>query len=301
VKILVTGAHGFIGSWLIPELKAAGYEVVGIDRENGDLSGRDNHFVWWLDDEKPDIVVHLAAQVSRLLSEQDPRNTVMCNAVATTNVATACGARGIKLVYASTGDVYGNQGEHVCDETVQEFHPQNIYAMTKRWGEEVCRLYNKPENLLIIRINMPYGPGQTPGRHLSPVGAGRNAVINFLYQALHRLPMPVHIGAERSLCYISDTVRAIRMLIEQDKRGVFNVGRDDDARPIIDIAKLACDLTGAPYDLIQMVDPPSIQVVIKRLNMQKIRTIGWKPEVSLEDGMRRMLAWVKTLPVPDSR
>lgn len=298
MKILVTGAGGFIGSWLVLELKAAGFDVVGVNRENGDLSQRDNPIEWWLDDEKPDIVVHLAAQVSRVLSEQDPRNTVMCNAVATTNVAIACARRGLRLVYASTGDVYGYQGEKVCDETTSEFNSQSIYAMTKHWGEEVCRLYVKPENLLIIRINMSYGPGQAPGRFLSPVGEGRNALINFLYQALHRLPMPVHIGGERSWCYISDIVSAMRMLIEQGRDGTWNVGRDDDARLIIDIARLACDLTGAPYSLIQMVDPPPIQVVVKRLNMQKIRTIGWKPEVSLEEGMRRVLEWVKTLQSP---
>lgn len=296
-KILVTGASGFVGRYLVPELQVAGYEVVGIDRENGDLAGADNVFEWWLDDEKPGIVVHLAAQVSRLLSEDDPGNTVRCNAVATTYVARACAERGVKLAYTSTSDVYGNHGDGMVNEMTTDLRPQNIYAVSKLWGEEACRLYVKPENLLILRLSMVYGPFQAPG-HMSPVGRGRAAIINFLYQGLHRLPMPVHIGAERSNCYVTDTVRAIRMLIEKNRFGVWNIGRDDDARPIIDIAKLACDLTDASYDLIEMVQPPPIQVVIKRLSMQKIRTIGWKPEVSLEEGMRRALEWVRTLPPP---
>ncbi len=300
MKILVTGAGGFIGRYLIPELRAEGFEVQGIDRENGDLSQDGGIISWWLDDEKPDIVVHLAAQVSRALSEQDPGNTIRCNAAATAYVAQECAKRGIKLVYTSTSDVYGNQGDRICDETVTEYHPQNIYAKSKLWGEETCRLYMKPEDLLIVRLSMPYGNFQTPGRGMAAIGHGRNAIINFLYQALHRQPMPVHIGAERSMCYVTDTVRAMRMLIEQSRTGIWNIGRDDDARLIIDIAKLACDLTGAPHGLIQMVDPPSIQVVVKRLNMAKIRTIGWKPEVSLEEGMRRVLEWVKTLPPPET-
>lgn len=110
--------------------------------------------------------------------------------------------------------------------------------------------------------------------------------------------MPVHNGSERSLCWIGDTVQAIRMLIEQEQTGVWNVGRDDQLMPVRRIAEIACELTGAPLNLIQMLEPPGYRTVVKNLSTQKIRSIGWQPTVELEEGMRRTLEWVKALPGP---
>lgn len=294
VKVLVTGAAGFIGSYLVPELEKAGHEVCGIDRYHADLDVP-GQFADVVSRQKYDVVVHLAAKTSRLLCEDDPVAAIRDNAVATMLVAQECGRLGIRLVYASTSEVYGHQDDAWLTETTPT-NPTGIYALTKLWGEHVSRLY-APDDLLVLRISMPYGPFQSPAG-FSPVGKGRAAIVNFLYQALHRQPIPVHIGAERSLCYVTDTVGAIRMLVERGCTGIWNVGRDDDARPVVAIAKLACDLTDASHSLIQMVPAPPGQVVVKRLSMQKILTIGWKPEVSLEEGMKRVLEWVKTLPPP---
>src|SRR3990167_8436411 len=99
MKILITGSRGFIGSYFAPELRTVGFEVVGIDFEHGDLA-RDNTTIFdWLDRVKPDIVVHLAAQVSRVLSEYNPGHTVRSNAAATAYLAQECSKRGVKLVY----------------------------------------------------------------------------------------------------------------------------------------------------------------------------------------------------------
>ncbi len=296
-RILVTGAAGFIGTWLVPKLRAAGYDVVGIDQKDGDLTvpgviGR------WMDEFDPvDIVVHLAARASVLWCEENPIEAITSNVGMTTLVAKECGARSIRLVYASTSEVYGDRMDSgKCREELPIGKPRNIYAFTKLWGEEVCDLFG-PNGLLILRISMPYGPLQETAtsprrpRH-------RAAVVNFLWQALHRQPMPVHNGSERSLCWIGDTVQAIRMLIEQEQTGVWNVGRDDQLMPVRRIAEIACELTGAPLNLIQMLEPPGYRTVVKNLSTQKIRSIGWQPTVELEEGMRRTLEWVKALPGP---
>lgn len=240
---------------------------------------------------KPDAVVHLAAKVGRLFGEDNPLETVTDNAGMTALVAKACGEAEVRLVYASTSEVYGDRRHTTCYESdTLTTLPHNIYGLSKRHGEDICRLY-APKGLTIWRISMPFGPGL-------PAGRGRAAIINMLYQALYRMPIVVHRGSERSWCWVGDTVRAMRYTIEDSYAAVYNIGRDDNPTTMLNVAKIACDLTGAPYSLIEEVDPPERQTVVKRLGTDKIRSLGWKPEVSLEEGMKRTLEWVKSLPAP---
>jgi nucleoside-diphosphate-sugar epimerase len=328
VKVGITGAAGFIGTWLCRELEEAGHSVHGTDLVYGLDLLEPGTVAAWLRVARPDVVVHLAAQVGRIFSEDDIRRTVRLNAEMTAVVAQACGAAGVRLVYASTSEIYGDQGDQLCYEDGPVVVPQGAYGLTKRWGEEACRLY-APDGLVIVRPSMPYGPGAPPGR-------GRRAMDTMLWQAHHRMPITVHRGAERSWCWIGDTVRGIRLAIEAtvapsmpltpaaitdnelaalkqriqapDHRrtlvldagatvtttawDVYNIGRDDDPRPMLEVARLACKLAGAPEDLIVEVEPPPGQTAVKRLSTDRLRALGWAPTVDLEDGMRRVYDWV---------
>jgi UDP-glucuronate decarboxylase len=205
----------------------------------------------------------------------------------TATVAKACADAGVRLMYASTSEVYGDQGESLCQEDAGPFDlPHNIYGLSKRWGEEVCRLYMPEDQLTIMRFSMPYGTGVAPGR-------GRAALPNILWQAHTRQSIPIHRGAERSWCWVGDTVTAVVMLLEDNHAGAWNIGRDDDARLLRHLAEVACDMTGAPYDLIRDVDPPAAQTVVKRLSTAKLYRLGWRPTVDIDEGMVRILEWVR--------
>jgi UDP-glucuronate decarboxylase len=205
----------------------------------------------------------------------------------TSTVAKVCADHGVRLMYASTSEVYGDQGATVCKEDSGPFGlPHNIYGLSKRWGEEVCRLYLPAQDLTVMRFSMPYGTGVVPGR-------GRAALPNILWQAHTRQPIPIHRGAERSWCWVGDTVAAVMLLLERKQSGAWNIGRDDDPRPLRSLAEAACDLTGAPRDLIRDVDPPAAQTVVKRLSTKKLASLGWKPTVEIEEGMDRVLHWVR--------
>lgn len=288
MKVLITGGAGFIGTHLTHALLERDHEVSIIDRrlkpEDDLLYG--GLFAGDVEQVRPDAVIHLAAQVGRLFGEDDVRNSVRSNAEMTATVATACARYGVRLLYASTSEVYGDQGDALCEEDGPMVLPHNIYGLSKRWGEEVIRLYLPPEQRLMMRFSMPYGTGVPPGR-------GRAALPNVLWQAHTRQSIPIHRGAERSWCWIGDTVSAVVMLLERGQSGAWNIGRDDDARPMREIAERACKMTGADPELIEDVDPPRAQTVVKRLSTEKLRELGWFPMVEIDEGMKRVLEWVK--------
>ncbi len=281
----MTGAHGFIGRHLSTELEPH-HEVICIDRHDGDLRvlGAADYLIGTY---RPDVVVHLAAKVGRQFGEDDLGETIADNASMTALVAQACGRHDARLVYASTSEVYGDQGDGLCEEIASDNRGRvhNLYGLSKRWGEEAAHLY-APDGLTILRLSMPFGPGL-------PWGRGRAAIVNMLWQALTRQPIPVHRGAERSWCYVADTVRGIRYTIERAESGVFNVGRDDAPVTMLSVAQRACLMTGASGDLIELVDAPNNQTVVKRLSTARLRSLGWKPEVELDEGMGRVLDWIK--------
>lgn len=284
MNITVSGAEGFIGRHLCRELKDHGHEVWGFDLRHGDLCDSDVAHKLVQDSE---LCIHLAAHVGRLFGEEDGFRTVLDNAGMTTNVARACASAGIPLCYVSTSEVYGDGGTHAwAEDEIYDSNPVNLYGLTKLWGEDVCRLY-APEGLTILRLSMPYGPGHPPGY-------GRAAITNCLFNALNRQPMEIHRGAERSWCFVSDTVRAMRMVIESGKGGAWNIGRDDDPWPMEAVAKLATTLADAPRGLVKMVNPPAYgQILVKRLSMQKLRRLGFEPHVELVEGMQRTLDWLR--------
>lgn len=284
--ILVTGANGFLGKHLVHGLIAAGHtDTVGIDLEDGDLT--DIRVVEHLiHDYAPKTVVHFAAQVGRQFCEDDAAHAINSNVTMTYNVATMCARYGASLVHTSTSEVYGEHGNATCTEDDPlTATPTGMYAMTKRWSEDVVSGYG-PADTKILRPSMPYGPGAPPGR-------GRRALDNFLWQAHHGMELTVHKGAQRSWCYIDDAIEAMRLVIEEGKPGAYNIGRNDCPVTMQHVAEVACDMTGADYGLIRMVNPPARQTVVKRLADDKLRALGWKPQTELDEGMAVVYDWIK--------
>ena len=288
MKLLITGAAGFIGTHLTPYLRDCGHEVTGIDFQDGDLRepGVADALI---EQSQPEVVIHLAAQVGIWFNEQDCVHAINSNAMMTLRVAQACTKHGARLMHTSTSEVYGDHADKLIDEDEPlTGKPTGIYAISKRWSEDAAREY-APDGLVIIRPSMPYGPGCPPGR-------GRRAMDNMLWQAHHRKPIIVHRGSVRSWCWIGDMVRAWDMILRSGATGAFNIGRDDDERTMTEIAERACDMTGAPRSLIQEIDPPAKKTMIKRLSTKKLAALGWSPTVSLDEGMPKVYEWVKYFP-----
>ena len=209
-----------------------------------------------LDEHRPGVVVHLAA-----VMPDDPR--LAQNAPITALVAQACAERGVRLLHGSTTAVY-------ADDTP--------YADSKRASEEAAG------DATLLRFAFPYGPGQR-----------RGAIPTILKQARAGEPIVVYRRWQRSFCFAGDAARAVVLLL--DRHGAWDVGRDDDQRTLEEVARLACRVSGAPESLIEIVDPPAGPApVLERLDLEPLRELGWRPEVELEDGMRRTLDWLLSPP-----
>lgn len=288
MKILITGASGFIGRHLVAYLKRCSYDVVGVDFIDGDL--REEKVIDMLiATHRPTVLVHLAAQVGIYYNEQDCVHAINSNTIMTLRIAQACKRFGIKMIHTSTSEVYGDFGDRLIDENEPLIgKPTGIYALSKRWSEDAVREYAN-DDYVIIRPSMPYGTGVPPG-------TGRRAMDNMLWQAHHRKPIIVHRDSARSWCWIGDVVRGYEMIIASGETGAFNVGRDDDERTMLWLAEQCCKIAGAPLSLIKEVDPPESKTIIKRLSTDRLRGLGWRPSVELEQGMPLVYNWVKKFP-----
>ncbi|HVA31144.1 MAG TPA: NAD(P)-dependent oxidoreductase [Gaiellaceae bacterium] len=209
-----------------------------------------------LDEHRPEVVVHLAA-----VMPDDER--LAQNAPITALVAEACAEHGVHLLHGSTASVYG-------DETP--------YADSKRASEDAAG------DATILRFAFPYGPGQR-----------RGAIPTMLKQALAREPIVVYRGWTRSFCFAADAARAVVLLL--DRHGAWDIGRDDDPRTLEAVARLACRVAGASEALIEIVDPPAGPApVLEKLDGEPLRELGWRAEVTLEEGMQRTLDWLLSPP-----
>jgi nucleoside-diphosphate-sugar epimerase len=152
--------------------------------------------------------------------------------------------------------------------------------LTKLWGEESARLY-APGALVILRLANPYGPGVDPAQ-------GKGALPTMLQQAERGERIPAFRGEARAWCWIGDISRAVRLVLESGQDGIFNVGTDGEPVSLLDVARIACELTGSPHDLIDEVEPPPGRAA-PRIHIDRLRALGWRPEVGLEDGLRLLL------------
>lgn len=279
MRILLTGGRGFIGRHLAQELARTGDAVIVSDREDVDVvKGMDGV-------PTVDAVIHLGAIGGRAYGEINPAFTAEVNAIGTMNVARYCARTRTVMLYASSSEIYGDHGDEMVDEKTLPTLPSNIYGLSKRWGEEVARLYCPDAK--IARISMCYGPGQT-------YGPGWCAITTFIANALRKKEITVHKGAMRCWSYVSDITRGLASVLRKGELGsTYNVGQDHEKTSMMEIAKIACELTGAQESIISEVDAPDGQIVVKHLSSSRLRELGWQPKVSVREGMKLTLEWMK--------
>jgi dTDP-glucose 4,6-dehydratase len=305
MRIVITGAAGFIGSHLSERLLDQGHSVVGIDNLiTGDLAniahltGRDFVFIRhnvtnYINVEGPvDRVFHWASPASPIDYLEWPIPTLKVGALGTHNALGLAKAKGARFMLASTSEVYGDPLEHPQKETywgnVNPIGPRGVYDEAKRFAEAITMAYHRYHGLdaKIVRIFNTYGPRMR-------IRDGR-AVPNFIAQALRNEDVTIFGSGRqtRSFCYVSDLVSGILALMESDVNEPVNIGNPHEMS-IEEMARLIIRMTGSKSQIVFQplpVDDPQVrQPDITRAR----KLLGWEPKVTLEEGLTSTIEYFR--------
>ncbi|EDP76315.1 UDP-glucuronic acid decarboxylase family protein [Hydrogenivirga sp. 128-5-R1-1] len=308
MRVLITGAAGFIGSHLCDRFLREGHEVIGLDNfltgspDNvSHLFGNPNFRFFKYDvtnfiylEGELDLILHFACPASPVDYMNHPIHTMKVDSMGTLHTLGLAKLKGARYVFASTSEVYGNPEVHPQPETywgrVNPIGPRSVYDEAKRFSEALTMAYHREHGIdtRIARIFNTYGPRMR-------VNDGR-VVPNFIYQAITGKPLTVYgDGSQtRSFCYIDDLVEGIyRLAIEEGLSGeVFNLGNPTE-HTILDLAKLIIDIAGSPSEIV-FTDRPVDDPDRRKPDITKAKkVIGWEPETSIEEGLKRTVNWFR--------
>ena len=306
MRIVITGAAGFIGSHLSEALLNAGHSVIGIDNLlTGDianiahLAGRDFQFIkhdvtnYIYVEGHVDRVLHWASPASPIDYLELPIPTLKVGALGTHKALGLAKAKGARFVLASTSEVYGDPLEHPQKETywgnVNPIGPRGVYDEAKRFAEAMTVAYHRFHGVdtKIVRIFNTYGPRMR-------VNDGR-AVPAFIGQALRHEDVSVFgDGSQtRSFTYISDLVRGIIALMESSVNEPVNIGNPHEMT-IAEMARLIIQMTGSRSELV-FRPLPTDDPKVRQPDITRARTLlGWEPKVALEEGLGATITYFRT-------
>jgi dTDP-glucose 4,6-dehydratase len=306
MRVVITGAAGFLGSHLTDHYIARGCEVVGVDnlvtgsRENvAHLEGNRRFSLLEHDiskhiniDGPVDAVLHFASPASPIDYAKLPIQTLKVGSLGTHNALGLAKAKGARFLHASTSEVYGDPQVHPQKESywghVNPIGPRGVYDEAKRFAEAITMAYHRVHGLRthLVRIFNTYGPRMR-------LEDGR-ALPAFVCQALRGEPITVFGRGEqtRSFCYVADLVAGIAALLESDHTEPVNIGNPDEVS-ILDFAREIIELTASKSQVVfrpMPVDDPHLRrpdISLAR------RLLGWEPKVSRRQGLELTIPYFR--------
>ena len=308
MRLLVTGAAGFLGSHLSDALIARGFDVVGMDnfitgnRANiAHLAGNKawtfiEHDVTKYIDVSGDLhgILHFASPASPIDYLELPIQTLKVGSLGTHNALGLAKAKGARFFLASTSEVYGDPLVHPQTEAywgnVNPIGPRGVYDEAKRFAEAMTMAYHRYHKVdtRIIRIFNTYGPRMRPHD-------GR-VVSNFIVQALAGEPLTVygHGDQTRSFCYVDDLVAGIIRLFERGTEEPVNIGNPNEFT-VRQLAERVIALTGSRSTIVERPLPTDDPKVRKPdISLAKSR-LDWEPKIALDEGLRRTISYFQSL------
>jgi len=304
VRVLVTGAAGFLGSHLADRFLDDGHQVVGLDNFStgsqaniAELSRRPGFSFVEHDISRPivfaedlDGVLHFASPASPVDYLEIPIQTLKVGSLGTHNCLGIAKAKGARFLLASTSEVYGDPQVHPQPESywghVNPVGVRGCYDEAKRFAEAITMAYHRFHGLdtRIVRIFNTYGSRMRPGD-------GR-VVSNFIVQALRGEALTVYGDGNqtRSFCHVSDEVEGIYRLFHSSLTEPVNIGNPGEFT-IAELASLVLRLTGSQGGIRRLPLPEDDPKVRQPDISLARRELEWEPRVGLEEGLGRTIPY----------
>src|SRR5688572_16080831 len=307
MRIVITGAAGFLASHLTDLLLGQGHEVVGLDNfvtgkpQNIAHLEAERRYTFVKHDviEPPriggtvDRIYHMASPASPIGYVKHQVATLKVNSQGTWNMLELAVEKDARFLMASTSECYGDPMVNPQKEdywgNVNPIGLRSMYDEAKRFSEACTMAYHRERgaDTRIIRIFNTYGPRMDPydGR----------VVISFIRQALNDEPLTVFGEGKqtRSLCYVSDLVRGINLVMESNFHEPINLGNPDEIT-IYDIAKEVLTLIPESKSKITHLPMPPDDPKVRCPDITRAKEIlGWKPEVSRREGLKKMIEFYR--------
>ncbi|MGC9954222.1 MAG: UDP-glucuronic acid decarboxylase family protein [Rhizomicrobium sp.] len=307
-RILITGGAGFVGSFLCEALLARGHEVLCVDNfytssrrniehlvdhKRFELMRHDVTFPLYVE---VDEIYNMACPASPIHYQRDPVQTTKTSVHGAINMLGLAKRVKAKILQASTSEVYGDPSVHPQTEeywgNVNTIGPRACYDEGKRCAETLFFDYYRQHKLRIkvARIFNTYGPRMHPND-------GR-VVSNFIMQALRNEPITLYGdgGQTRSFCYVDDLVIGLMSFMEtgDDVVGPINLGNPDEFT-IRELAEKIIAITGSRSKL-SFLPLPTDDPTRRKPDISRARSaLGWEPSVTLDDGLKRTIAYFQSL------
>ncbi|MEI7480764.1 MAG: UDP-glucuronic acid decarboxylase family protein [Elusimicrobiota bacterium] len=307
MRILVTGAAGFLGSHLSRYLLGKGHSVVGLDNfitgnvdniqdlfKNGKFEFVKYDVTNYLHvPGKLDAVLHFASPASPIDYLKYPIPTLKVGALGTHKALGLAKAKNAIFMIASTSEVYGDPLINPQHESywgnVNPIGPRGVYDEAKRFAEAMTMAYHRYHGMQvrILRIFNTYGPNMR-------LEDGR-AVPNFMVQALKNKPITVYGDGlqTRSLCYVSDLIEGIYRLLNSGINEPVNIGNPRELT-LLELAQMVKTAAGSKSKIIFQPLPEDDPKVRKPDITRAKKELKWQPKVSLEEGLKKTVAYFKS-------
>lgn len=276
MRVLVTGAQGFIGRHLCKRLVDEGNIVLEWDLPDQDITQPYGN-------PRPlDAVIHLAAIAAPRECDQDPAKAFNINVQGTHNIlklAVAAGAK--RFIMASSAHVYGVTPKYLPTDERAPLSVFDTYTTSKLLGEQLCELFYQNYGLsyAAIRLYNGYGPGQKAGYFIPDMVQRAKT---------GRIELRGH-QVTKDWVYIDDLVMAYALALESNFVGPVNIGTGREVNLEV-IAKRVAQAFGLELTVLESTSPPTRMCADWR---RAERVLGWQPEVTLEEGLERTIQWWK--------